>query len=311
MKRAIILFKVKKLKIGFCASLLGLSIVSILFTGGQVAVEAKENIGDQKHTNHFIHQEFRQLETKYDARLGVYVIDTGNNRTLSYRPDDRFAFASTYKALAAGAMLQQNSISELNEVITITEEDLVNYSPITETHVGGGMTLREICEAAVRYSDNTAGNLLLEKLGGPKGFQAALRKIGDRVTEADRFETELNEAVPGDIRDTSTARALATDLKFFTIGNVQSIEKRHILVDWMHGNTTGDQLIRAGVPKSWDVDDKSGAGDYGTRNDIAIVWPPKRAPIIIAILSSRDEKNAVYNNQLIAEAAKVAMNAFK
>jgi len=273
--------------------------------------EAKEKVEQTKKASHAAHQTFVQLEKKFDARLGVYAIDTSTGRTVAYRPDERFAFASTYKALAAGAVLQQNSIDELNKVITYTKEDLVTYSPITEKYVDTGMTLREICDAAIRYSDNTAGNLLFKKLGGPDGFEKALRQIGDSVTKSDRFETDLNEAIPGDIRDTSTPRALATSLKAFTVGDVLPVDKRKILTDWMRGNTTGDKLIRAGVPKGWEVGDKTGAGSYGTRNDIAIVWPPNRAPIVIAIMSSRDTKDATYNDALIAEATKEALNTLK
>ncbi|MBN3527087.1 class A beta-lactamase [Paenibacillus apiarius] len=308
----IILKNIRILKIGMCVGILSLSLANVnLFKGESFQVEAKEKTEQLKHTNHAAHRKFAQLEKKFDARLGVYAIDTGTNQTVTYRPNERFAYASTYKALAAGAMLQKNSIDQLDEVITYTKDDLVEYSPITEKHVATGMTLGEIAEAAVRYSDNTAGNLLFKELDGPKGFEKALRQIGDRVTKADRFETELNEAIPGDIRDTSTAKALATDLKAFTIGNALPVDKRKILTDWMRGNATGDKLIRAGVPTDWEVGDKSGAGSYGTRNDIAIVWPPNRAPTIIVILSSRDKKDATYNNELIAEAAKVTMNALK
>lgn len=208
-------------------------------------------------------------------------------------------------------MLQQNSIDTLNEVIKFRKEDLVDYSPITEKHIDTGMTLGEIAEAAVRYSDNTAGNILFHKIGGPKGYEKALRQMGDWVTMSDRFETELNEAIPGDIRDTSTAKVIATNLKDFTVGNALPDDKRKVLTDWMKGNATGDKLIRAGVPTDWIVGDKSGAGSYGTRNDIAIVWPPNRSPIIIAILSSKDEIEATYDNQLIAEAAEVVVNTFK
>lgn len=258
-----------------------------------------------------IHREFAELESKFDARLGVYAIDTGTNRTVSYRPQERFAYASTYKALAAGALLQHYSIDQLDELVTYNSEDIVSYSPVTQLHVDTGMTLREVIEAAVRYSDNTAGNLLLKKLGGPEGFETALRKIGDNVTQVDRYETDLNSAVPGDTRDTSTPKALATSLQAFVVSDLLSTDKRTILTDWMRGNATGDALIRAGAPTDWEVDDKSGAGSYGTRNDIAVVWPPNRAPIVIAVLSSRDKQNATYDNTLIAEAAKVALNAMK
>ncbi|EJS76559.1 class A beta-lactamase Bla1 [Bacillus cereus] len=302
----------KMLKLGMCVGILGLSITSLAtFTGGALQVEAKKKPGQVKHKNHATYQEFSQLEKKFDARLGVYAIDTGTNRTIAYRPNERFAFASTYKALAAGVLLQQNSIDKLNEVITYTKDDLVEYSPVTEKHVDTGMTLGEIAEAAVRSSDNTAGNILFHKIGGPKGYEKALRQMGDRVTMSDRLETELNEAIPGDIRDTSTAKAIATNLKAFTVGNALPDHKRKVLTEWMKGNATGDKLIRAGVPTDWIVGDKSGAGSYGTRNDIAIVWPPNRAPIIIAILSSKDEKEATYDNQLIAEAAEVVIDAIR
>lgn len=138
-----------------------------------------------------------------------------------------------------------------------------------------------------------------------------MKQIGDHVTKADRFETDLNSAIPGDRRDTSTAKALATDLKTFALGNTLTTDKRTILTDWMRGNATGDELIRAGAPAGWEVGDKSGAGSYGTRNDIAIIWPPDRAPIVLAILSNRFTEDANYNNALIAEAAKVALNALK
>ena len=312
MRGLIILKSVSMLKIWMSVGLLSLSLISLsLFGDGLKQTEAKEKVEQTQKSSHATGRKFMQLEKKFDARLGVYAIDTSTNRTVVYRPDERFAYTSTYKAVAAGLVLQQNSIGKLDEVITYTKDDLVTYSPITEQHVDTGMTLREICDAAIRYSDNTAGNLLLQKLGGPNGFKKALRQIGDNVTEPDRFETDLNSAIPGDIRDTSTARALATNLKAFTVDDVLPNGKRAILTDWMRGNTTGDELIRAAVPKGWEVGDKTGAGDYGTRNDIAIVWPPNRDPIIIAILSTRDTKNATYNNDLIAKTAKVALNAFK
>lgn len=253
---------------------------------------------------------FEQLEKKYDARLGVYAIDTGTKKTVEFREDERFAYTSTFKALAAGAVLQQNSIEELNKIVTYTSDDLVTYSPITEKYVDTGMTLKDISEAAIRYSDNTAGNLLFKELGGPEGFETSLKKLGDQVTNAERIETGLNEAVPGETRDTSTPKALANDLQAYALGEVLTHEKQTMLVDWLKRNTTGDNLIRAGVPKGWEVGDKTGGGGYGTRNDIAIVWPPNREPIVIAILSSRDKQDATYNDELIAQASEVVMNVF-
>ncbi|PJZ01327.1 class A beta-lactamase [Bacillus vallismortis] len=298
------------LKLGICIGLFCLSLTGFKPFDASTHAEVKA-IGDIKVTSCITNEKFVQVEKKFDAKLGVYAINTGTNKTISYRPNERFAYASTYKVLAAAAVLKKNSIEKLNEVIHYSKDDLVTYSPITEKHVDTGMSLKEIAEAAIRYSDNTAGNILLQQLGGPKGFEKSLKQIGDHVTKANRFETDLNSAIPGDIRDTSTAKALATDLKAFTVDNNLTPDKRTILTDWMRGNATGDELIRAGAPIGWLVGDKSGAGSYGTRNDIAIVWPPHRAPIVVAILSNRFTEDAHYDNALIAEAAKVVLTDLK
>ncbi|MEU7955682.1 class A beta-lactamase [Micromonospora humida] len=249
--------------------------------------------------------EFRQLEEKFDARLGVYAIDTGTGRTVEYRADERFAYCSTFKALAAAEILDGTTDAELDRVVRYSADDLVTYSPITEKHVANGMTLRAIADAAVRHSDNTAANLLLRRLGGPPGFRQKLRELGDEITEPARSETALNEAKPGDRRDTSTPRVLARDLRAYVVGDALEPADRDVLTAWLRGNTTGDELIRAGVPDGWIVGDKTGAGGYGTRNDIAVLWPPDRAPIVLAVLSTRDTKDASYDDALIARAAEV------
>ncbi|PSK83571.1 beta-lactamase class A [Murinocardiopsis flavida] len=254
-------------------------------------------------------REFKELEGEFDARLGVYAIDTGSDRTLSYQEDERFAYCSTHKSLSVGAVLEQNSLKEMEKLITYTEEDLVAYSPITEKHVDEGMTLRAVSDAAVRYSDNTAANLLFEELGGTNGFGDALKGIGDDVTDVSRIEPDLSEGTPGDVRDTSTPQQMATDLREYTLGDTLSTKKRAILTDLLVRNTTGDELIRAGVPDGWKVGDKTGSGGYGTRNDIAVIWPPEDDPIVLAIMSSRDTKDAESDDKLIAESAEVAIDA--
>ena len=256
-------------------------------------------------------REFGELEQRFDARLGVYAVDTGTGREISHRADARFAYCSTFKALATAALLSERTIAELDEVVPYTVDDLVTFSPVTEKHAGAGLPLRELMDAAVRYSDNTAGNLLLRELGGPKGLQAALREVGDQTTHVDRFEPELNEATPGDIRDTSTPRALATTLRAYALGDALTADKRAILIDMLRRNLTGDELVRAGVPDGWVVGDKTGTGGYGTRNDIAVVWPPDRAPIVIAIMSSRAEQEAEPDNALLAEATKTVVETLR
>lgn len=252
---------------------------------------------------------FGELEKRFDARLGVFAVDTGSGRTVEHHADRRFAFASTIKALIVGTILREETDAELEEVIRYDREDLVTYSPVTEKHVGTGMTVRDLADAALRYSDNTAANLLIERIGSPKRLTAHLRRIGDRTTRADRWEPELNTAVPGDDRDTSTPRQLGADLRKFLLGNLLDTGDREILTDFMRRSTTGDDLIRAGVPSGWTVADKTGAGEYGTRNDIAVVWPPGRAPVVLAVLSTRTTQDATYDNALIAAATSTAVKA--
>ncbi|WSL21477.1 class A beta-lactamase [Streptomyces sp. NBC_01283] len=255
-------------------------------------------------------REFKALERKFDARLGVYAVDTGTGHEVAYNAGERFAYNSTFKALAAGAVLRKYSLSGLDRKITYSKDDLVANSPVTEKHVDTGMTLGELCDAAVRYSDNTAANLLFDRLGGPKGLNAVLKKMGDDVTRMDRIEPDLSTWVPGEKRDTSTPRALAKDLRAFVLGDALRKGERAQLTKWLRTNTTGDNTIKAGVPKNWVVGDKTGTGSYyGARNDIAVVWPPDGAPIVMSILSNRGKKDAEPSDKLIAEAASVAVDS--
>ncbi|MFG2196610.1 class A beta-lactamase [Streptomyces sp. NPDC048639] len=252
---------------------------------------------------------FKKLERKFDARLGVHALNTGTGREVAYRADERFAYASTFKALAAGAILRKYHVKGLDKVMTYDRDDLVAHSPVTEKHTSTGMTLRALCAATLRYSDNTAANLLFDALGGPKGLDSVLEDLGDDVTHMDRRETALNEATPGDPRDTSTPRAFAKDLRTFALGDALKRDERALLMKWMGTNKTGSTLIRAGVPKDWTVADKSGAGEYGTRNNIAVVTPPGGKPIVMAVLTSRDTQDAEYDDALVAGAASVVADA--
>ena len=258
--------------------------------------------------------ELAALEAEYDARLGVYVLDTATGRAVAYRSDERFAYASTHKALLAAAILDTKTDAALDATVTYTQADLVDYSPVTELHVADGLPLRQIVDAAVRVSDNTAANLLVRELGGVEAFAAAIAATGDDVTRVSRLEPELNEATPGDDRDTSTPAAMASTLQHFALGDGLTPEKRAQLVDLMSDNATGDELIRAGVPSGWTVADKSGAAGYGTRNDIAIAWPeaaPSGGPYVLAVMSSRSGEDAEYDNALIAEATRVVFAALE
>lgn len=230
------------------------------------------------------------LEAELDVRIGVYALDTGSGQVLVHRADERFAYASTFKVLAAAAVLAEADDAELDTLLRYGPDDLEEYAPVVEANLGRGLTLREAAAAATTPSDNTAANLLLERLGGPTGFGDRLRAVGDDVTLPARTEPALNTAVPGDDRDTSTPRQLATTLRTYLLGNVLGAEGRDEVEGWMRTSTTGTALIRAGVPPDWVVAGKSGSGAYGTRNDIAVVRPPGRDPLVLAVLTSRDEQ---------------------
>ncbi|MFC8798778.1 class A beta-lactamase [Promicromonospora sp. NPDC057138] len=250
-----------------------------------------------------------RLEEKYDADVGLYAVDTGTGRVAAHGEDERFAFASTYKALAAGAVLERSSAADLRKVVMFDAEDLVEYSPVTEQHVGDGMTMLQIIDAAVEESDNTAGNLLFDALGGPSGMQAALRAIGDETTVSARYEPELNEVAPGDDRDTSTAEALAADLRAYVLGDVLGEDDRRVLVEALRGSVTGAETIRAGVPDGWVVGNKTGTSGNGGRNDIGVVWPPGREPLVLAVLTQTEDPDAEPADALLAEVTAVAVEA--
>ena len=251
---------------------------------------------------------FAGLERRFHARLGVYALDTGTGDAVAFNADERFAYCSTYKALATGMLLQRDTSAQLGEVVHYTAGDLVEWSPVTSRHVRTGMTLRAVMAAALDYSDNTAANLLLNQLGGPRGLGEALRRLGDDTTNTDRTEPTLNDVSPGDTRDTTTPRAIGTDLRRLVLGNALPTGRRQLLTGWMLANTTGGPYIRAGVPHSWRVADKTGNGEWGARNDIAVAWPPGGgAPIVIAILSNRESINATSDDALISDATTAAL----
>lgn len=249
-----------------------------------------------------------RLEKRHDRRLGLYMLDTGTGRTVAYHADQRFGFCSTGKALLAGVLLRRSGNARLDRVIRYGKDDLQDYSPITEKHVGTGMTLRALIKAALQYSDNTAANLMFEQAGGPARVQEALRGLGDPTTYVNRVEPELNDTPPGTTRDTSTPRTMGTDLRRFLLGGALTPARRALLTTWMRGNTTGDDLIRAGVPASWTVADKTGSGlTYGTQNDIAVAWRPDGAPVVIALMSRAHDRDAESDQALLAQATKAAL----
>lgn len=282
----------------------GTSIIGSVLFGGIDTVRAADD------PNEIFTARLKELETASGGRLGVTLLEIGTGVQSGQRMDERFPMCSTFKVLASGAILQRVDRGEedLGRRIYYNETDLVTYSPETQKHVGPvGMTVAELCKAAITLSDNTAGNLLLASIGGPQGLTAFARSLGDDVTRLDRIETELNEALPGDPRDTTTPNAMASDLRALVLGNVLSSKSRTQLVTWLTANTTGGKRIRAGLPIDWTVGDKTGSGSRGTANDVAVIWRQARPPIIMTIYLTGATTSADAQNATIADVARAAV----
>ncbi|MBP2190826.1 class A beta-lactamase [Nocardia goodfellowii] len=250
------------------------------------------------------------LESRHQARLGVFGIDTGSGKTVGHRADERFPMLSTFKTLACAALLKTHPLASgyYEQVIRFTEADVAKAegSAVTGKRIATGMTVRELCDAAIAYSDNAAANEILKLLGGPQAVTEFLRGIGDQVSRLDRWEPEVNTAIPGDERDTTTPAAIARDYQVLTLGDALPAPERDQLVAWLKASTTGGSRIRAGLPADWTTGDKTGTSSaYGSANDVAVTWPAGGgAPIVIAVLSTHADANAPLDNPLVAAAAK-------
>jgi beta-lactamase class A len=228
----------------------------------------------------------KELETKLGGRLGVSCLDTGNGHLVGYRADERFPMCSTFKWLAAAAVLSRVDAGheQLDRRIVFGRDELLDWSPVTKHHADGdGMTLGELCEAAIAESDNPAANLLLKAIGGTEGWNRYLRSIGDDKSRLDRIEPMLNEARPGDVRDTTTPAAMVADLRRLLLGNALSWASKEQLIQWMLATKTSGRRLRSGLPQGWRLADKTGTCNSGTANDVGVLWPPSGAPIVLAV----------------------------
>jgi beta-lactamase class A len=252
------------------------------------------------------------LEARSGGRIGVAVLDVATGARAEHRAHERFAMCSTFKFLAAACVLARVDRKEerLDRRVVFTERDIVAYSPVTHGRIGGeGMTVAELCHAAMTLSDNTAANLLLASFGGPAGFTAFARSLGDEVTRLDRIETELNEATPGDQRDTTTPTAMLECMCRLVLGDALSEPSREQLTAWLIANKTGDKRLRAGLPKDWRVGDKTGTGGNGATNDIAVTWLPGRGPILVTAYHAEAPGSADAHSAVLAEVGRIVAGA--
>jgi beta-lactamase class A len=248
------------------------------------------------------------LEQQLGGHIGVAVLDTGSPKRIAHRADERFPMCSTFKFLLAAAVLARvdKGAEDLERTVPVQQEDLLDYAPIAKQQLErGGMTVAELCAAAVEYSDNAATNLLLRGIGGPPALTEFVRALGDPVTRHDRYEPEVNTAIPGDARDTTSPNAMLADLDTLLLGTALGGNSRQQLENWLVNCVTGFKRLRAGMPSGWRVGDKTGLGENGTSNDIAIVRPPNRAPILIATYITGSPASAAERDSAIAKIGRL------
>uniref|UniRef100_A0A7C2ATG9 Beta-lactamase n=1 Tax=Pseudomonas graminis TaxID=158627 RepID=A0A7C2ATG9_9PSED len=292
-------------------SLIGASLLAVpaLFSLSSLAAERRPEPSPDRFSDRAIQQQLADLESRHGGRLGVAILDTASQRLISHRGDERFALCSTFKCLAAAHVLARvdRQQEDLSRRIVYSAEQLVAYSPTTELHVGGqGLSVGSLCEAAMTLSDNTAANLLLDSMGGPEGLTAWLRSIGDTRTRLDRREPDLNENRPQDLRDTTTPVAMLHTLNTLVLGDELTLPSRDQLTAWLVNNQTGDKKLRAGVSGGWRVGDKTGSGSNNASNDVAVIWPGDRPPILVTAYYTGSKASADQINAVMADIGRLA-----
>lgn len=249
---------------------------------------------------------WQSLGRRSQGRLGAAVLDTRTGTLSGHRLDERFPMCSTFKWLAAALVLHRVDAGQeqLDRLIRFGSDRLLPHSPITARHVGDGMTLAALCDATVTVSDNAAGNLILESFGGPAALTAYARRLGDTATRLDRWEPALNEATPGDPRDTTTPRAMAMLLKATTLGDALTQDSRARLIAWMRGSRTNASRLGAHVPPGWQLGSKTGSGPRGTTNDVGVYVTPSGAAIVVAVYLTESSGSEAVRNGVIADIAQ-------
>jgi beta-lactamase class A len=286
----------------------------LFIAAGAAALLATGRVHAAKTTamdENLLKQAIGKIEAGSGGRLGVAVRETGSGKHFSHRGDERFAMCSTFKYLLAAAILTRVDKGEesLERGLPVAAGDTLSNSPITEKHVGGTLSIAELCEAVITVSDNAGAHLLLAAIDGPAALTGFLRGIGDEVTRLDRYELEMSEAVPGDPRDTTSPNAMLADLDRLVLGTVLSEASRERLTGWLIANKTGDARLRAGLPKGWRVGDKTGTGGHGTTNDVAVIWPPSASPLLVASYLTESPLESDARNAVLADVARAVVEA--
>lgn len=252
-------------------------------------------------------EDWPALERRSGGRLGVAVLRP-DGALAGHRADERFPMCSTFKWVAAALVLQRvdRGQERLDRRIRFGREVLVAYAPVTEKRVGGdGMTIAELCEASITWSDNGAANLLLDSFGGPPAVTRFARELGDPVTRLDRVEPHLNEGRPGDPRDTTSPAAMARLLRTVLTGDALSAAGRERLAGWMMATQTNGKRLRADLPPGWRMGSKTGTGARGSTNDVGFFYPPGSSqPVIVAVYITGTKAPQPQREAVIAEVAR-------
>jgi beta-lactamase class A len=241
--------------------------------------------------------ELAKLERTSGARLGVFALDTATGQTFGLNQDERFSMCSTFKLLLAAVVLREADAGrlKLETFLPYSQQDMVSNASVTEKYLDkGGMSIVALAEAAQKTSDNVAANLLIKHLGGTEEFTKILRGMNDSLTRIDRLEPQLNLGAIGEVRDTTTPRAMSETVARLVAGNLLMPASREMLIKWLIETSTGLKRIRAGIPAGWQAGDKTGTaaakGMPNKHNDVAVIWPPGRAPIIVTVFLNTDEQ---------------------
>ena len=279
-------------------------VASLLLALPVVSLAQPRTPSPSEHSD--LEREVLRLEHESGGRLGVALLDTRSNTRFHHRGDERFPMCSTFKLLLAAAVLKRvdDGDEELSRRLPIRKQDLVTWAPFSETRVGADASIEELCAAAMTQSDNAAANLLLATIGGPAAIGVFARTLGDEQTRLDRMETELNSALPGDPRDTTTPLAMLGNLRELLLGDALGPATNELLEGWLRGNTTGNARLRAGLPPDWRAGDKTGSGANGTTNDVAILWPPGRPPVLVAAYLTGSKLESAERDALLAQLAR-------
>jgi beta-lactamase class A len=218
------------------------------------------------------------------GHIGVYAKNLRTGAEISWRAHERFVMCSTFKSSLAASILAtvDRGQASLDERIAYGADDVMEWAPVAKQNLDkGAMSVFEMCEAAVAWSDNTCANALLARFGGPSGLTAFWRSIGDTVSRLDHNEPQLNRTPLGDAHDTTTPAAMAGNLRTLILGKALSPSSREHLTNWMLGCKTGDNRLRAGLPKDWRVGDKTGNNGKDASGDIAVAWSMREEPVLI------------------------------